>query len=47
MIWISDGVFSVNLFPQENVSNLSYFFRYLIMRFSENVMITLCFFYLS
>lgn len=47
MIWVSDGGFSVPVFPQDNVSNLSCISRYLIMRFSENVIITLCFFYLS
>lgn len=47
MIWISDGVFSVHVLPRDNVSNLSYISRYLFMRFSENVMIILRFFYLS
>lgn len=47
MVWISDGVFSVNVFPQDNISDLSYISRYLIMRCNENVMIILCFFYLS
>lgn len=47
MTWISDGVFSVNVFPQDNISDLSYISRYLIMRCNENVMIILCFFYLS
>lgn len=40
----SDGV---NVFPQDNISDLSYISRYLIMRCNENAMIILCFFYLS
>lgn len=47
MIWIRYGVLGVHVFPQDYISNLSYMSKYLIMRFSENVMVSLCFFCLS